>query len=114
MSVMRIDLKMRTGRSKEALSKEMTTIDQAYRAALMSLEPNSALLGQVTDQEFQSLVDDLLDLFAREISRKKGRGVKGAEDWLISEQARVASGGPSRAEQTMVAARSPVCRKSGI
>jgi hypothetical protein len=84
-----IDLKMRTGRSKEALSKEMTTIDQAYRAALMSLKPNSALLGQVTDQEFQSLVDDLLDLLAREISRQRARRSKWPQTCSLSDQPRL-------------------------
>jgi hypothetical protein len=62
---------MRTGRSKEVLSKKISTIDQVHRAALMSLEPSSALLGQVTDQQFQSLVDDLRDLLARERSRQQ-------------------------------------------
>ncbi|HEY6851018.1 MAG TPA: hypothetical protein VI320_33010 [Terracidiphilus sp.] len=62
---------MRTGQSKEVLSKKISTIDQVYRAALKSLEPSSALLGQVTDQQFQSLVDDLRDLLARERSRQQ-------------------------------------------
>jgi hypothetical protein len=66
-----IDLTMRTGQSKEVLSKKISTIDQVYRAALKSLEPSSALLGQVTDQQFQSLVDDLSDLLARERSRQQ-------------------------------------------
>src|SRR5580658_3488404 len=60
-----IDLTLRTGRSNEALAGNITAIDQACRAVLMSVEPNSALLGQVTDEQLQFLVDDLLELLAR-------------------------------------------------
>jgi hypothetical protein len=56
---------LRTGRSNEALAGNITAIDQACRAVLMSVEPNSALLGQVTDEQLQFLVDDLLELLAR-------------------------------------------------
>jgi hypothetical protein len=66
-----IDLTLRTGRSKEDLAGDIAAIDQAYRAALMSAEPNSTLLGQVSDEQFQSLVDDLLELLAREKYRQQ-------------------------------------------
>jgi hypothetical protein len=82
------DLTLRTGRSKEALAGDITAIDQAYRAALMSVEPNSALLGQVSDEQFQSLVDDLL---AREKYRQQIRCSKRQQKGSISDQPRLAA-----------------------
>jgi len=86
-----IDLTLRTGRSKEALAGDITAIDQAYRAALMSVEPNSALLGQVSDEQFQSLVDDLLELLAREKCRQQLRRSKRQQKDSISDQPRLAA-----------------------
>jgi len=86
-----IDLTLRTGRSKEALAGDITAIDQAYRAALMSVEPNSALLGQVSDEQFQSLVDDLLELLAREKYRQQIRCFKRQQKGSISDQPRLAA-----------------------
>ncbi len=86
-----IDLTLRTGRSKEALAGDITAIDQAYRAALMSVEPNSALLGQVSDEQFQSLVDDLLELLAREKYRQQIRCSKRQQKGSNSDQPRLAA-----------------------
>jgi hypothetical protein len=84
-----IDLRMRTGRSKEILARDIPAIDQAYRAALMSIEPNSALLDKVTDKQFQSLVDDLLDLLARENSQQQPSRSKRKQKGSISDQPRL-------------------------
>ena len=86
-----IDLTLRTRRSKEALAGHITAIDQAYRAALMSVEPNSALLGQVSDEQFQSLVDDLLELLAREKYRQQIRCSTRQQKDSISDQPRLAA-----------------------
>jgi hypothetical protein len=86
-----IDLTLRTGRSKEALAGDITAIDQAYRAALMSVEPNSALLGQVSDEQFQSLVDDILELLARERYLQQIRCSTRQQKESISDQPRLAA-----------------------
>jgi hypothetical protein len=86
-----IDLTLRTGRSKEALAGDIAAIDQAYRAALMSVEPNSALLGQVSDQQFQSLVDDLLELLAREKYRQQLTRFNQQQKGPFSDQPRLAA-----------------------
>jgi hypothetical protein len=85
-----IDLTLRTGRSNEALARNIIAIEQAYRGALMSVEPNSALLGQVSDEQFQSLVDDLLELLAREKYRQLRRS-KGQQKSSFSDQPRLAA-----------------------
>jgi hypothetical protein len=80
------DLTLRTGRSEQALAGNITAIHQAYRAALMSVEPNSALLGQVSDEQFKSLVDNLLELLAREKCRQQLRHSKRQQKGSISDQ----------------------------
>jgi hypothetical protein len=55
----------------------------------MSIEPNSALLGKVTDKQFQSLVDDLLDLLARENSQQQPSRSKRKQKGSISDQPRL-------------------------
>jgi TniQ len=85
------DLTLRTGRSKHALARNITAIDQAYRAALMSVEPNSELLGQVSDEQFQSLVDDLLELLADEKCRQQLRRCKRQQEGSLSAQPRLAA-----------------------
>jgi hypothetical protein len=57
----------------------------------MSVEPNSALLGQVSDEQFQSLVDDLLELLAREKYRQQIRCSKRQQKGSISDQPRLAA-----------------------
>ena len=86
-----IDLTLQTCRPKEALAGDVTAIDQAYRAVLMSVEPNSALLGQVSDEQFQSLVDDLLELLAREKYRQQLRRSKRQQKGSFSDQPRLAA-----------------------
>lgn len=85
------DLTLRTGRSKQALAGNITAIDQAYRAALMSVEPGSGLLGQVSDEQFQSLVDDLLELLAHEKCRQQLKHCKRQQEGSISDQPRLAT-----------------------
>ena len=57
----------------------------------MSVEPNSALLGQISDEQFQSLVDDLLELLAREKYRQQIRCSKRQQKGSISDQPRLAA-----------------------
>ena len=57
----------------------------------MSVEPNSALLGQVSDEQFQSLVDDLLELLARAKCRQQLSRSKRQQKGSISDQPRLAA-----------------------
>ena len=44
--------------------KNISAIDQAYRDRLLSVAPNSTLLGETSDEQFQSCVDDILEFLA--------------------------------------------------
>jgi hypothetical protein len=74
---------------QEVLSSEIIAIDRAYRAALISVKPDSVLLGQVTDHQFQSLVDDLLDLITHKKSRQRARRSKRSQTDSVSDQPRL-------------------------
>jgi hypothetical protein len=84
-----MDLTTPTECCQEVLSSEIVTIDRAYRAALMSVKPDSVLLGQVTDDQFQSLVDDLLDLITHKKSRQRAQRSKRSQTDSVSDQPRL-------------------------
>lgn len=84
-----IDLTARTNRSRGTLARHIPAIDQAYRDALLSVAPNSALIGQVTDKQFQSFVDDILELLARKNHRRQMRRSKWQRNGSRSDQPRL-------------------------
>ena len=49
----------------EILTSEITAINKAYRDALLSAASNSTWLGPVSSAQFQSFVDDILQLLER-------------------------------------------------
>jgi hypothetical protein len=55
----------------------------------MSVKPDSVLLGQTTDHQFQSLVDDLLDLVTNKNSRQRPRRPKRSQTDSVSDQPRL-------------------------
>jgi hypothetical protein len=69
--------------------KNTSAIDQAYRDALLSIAPNSTLLGQTSDEQFQSCIDDILEFLARKRSWRHRTLAKAQQNGSMSDQPRL-------------------------
>lgn len=85
------DLTLRTNPSSEKLTSEITAINKAYRDALLSITPNSTWLGHVTSAQFQSFVDDTLQLLERQNHREQMRCGKRRQNTFASGQTRLSA-----------------------
>ena len=86
-----IDLTLRTTRSSEILTSEITAINKAYRDALLSDASNSTWLGHVTSAQFQSFVDDILQLLERQDLRQQMQPGKWRQNTSVSGQPRLSA-----------------------
>jgi len=83
------DLTLRTNRSGEILTSEITAINKAYRDALLSVTPTLTWLGHATSAQFQSFVDDILQLLVRQNHRQQMQHGKGRQSTSVSDQPRL-------------------------
>jgi hypothetical protein len=83
------DLTLQTSPLSKASLKNISAIDQAYRDALMSVAPNSTLLGQTSDEQFQSCIDDILEFLARKRSWQHKTLATAQQNGSISDQPRL-------------------------
>jgi len=83
------NLIVRTNHRCMPSAKDLTAINRAYRNALLCMPPKPELLGQATDQQFQSFVDDILRVLDREASRKQMRALTQKLDNMFPEQPRL-------------------------
>jgi hypothetical protein len=66
--------------------ENISAIDQAYRDALLPVAPNSTLLGETSHEQFQSCMDDILELLARKRSRRHKTLGKAQHNGSMSDQ----------------------------
>lgn len=83
------DLTVQTNHRSKTSARDLKAINQAYRNALLCMPPKPELLGQVTDQQFQSFVDDILQVLDREASRKLMQPLTRKQDSIFPEQPRL-------------------------
>jgi len=83
--------RMQTNPSSEKLPSEITAINKAYRDVLLSITSNSTLLGHVTSPQFQSFVDDILELLERQNHRQQMRCGKRWQNTSVSGQPRLSA-----------------------
>jgi hypothetical protein len=101
------DLTFQSSPLSKASVKNISAIDQAYRDALLSVAPNSTLLGETSDEQFQSCVDDILEFLApkrcwryKTLSRAQQNGSMSNQPRLLAILDLILNASPAADRQT--------------